>query len=99
MLLPGRRYSPPTALTTVVDCPPRLEYSSCMRALLAAIVVALALAPLASAEFGPPLASVPSTLKTIPVVYLKNAEDRSPSPCSVHARRSPGAVGKIERKL
>jgi hypothetical protein len=76
-----------------------LEYPSSMRALLAAIVAALILAPVASAEFGPPLASVPSTLRTIPVVVLKNAEDRSPSSCSVHARRSPGAVGKVERKL
>ena len=70
-----------------------------MRFLVAAAALALALAPVASAEFGPPLASVPSTLKTIPVVYLKQAEDRAPSSCSVHARRSPGAVGKVERKL
>jgi len=70
-----------------------------MRFLVAAAVLALALAPAAAAEFGPPLASVPSTLKTLPVVVLKTAEDRSPSSCSVHARRSPGAVGKVERKL
>jgi hypothetical protein len=70
-----------------------------MRAFLAAVVLALGLAPVAGAEFGPPLASVPSTLKTLPVVYLKDAEDRAPSSCSVHARRSPGAAGKVERKL
>lgn len=72
-----------------------------MRFLFAAAVLALALAlaPVAGAEFGPPLASVPSTLKTLQIVYLKDAEDRAPSSCSVHARRSPGAVGKVERKL
>ena len=70
-----------------------------MRAFFAVIVVALALAPVAGAEFGPPLASVPSTLKTLSIVSFKDAEDRAPSSCSVHARRSPGAVGKVERKL
>ena len=70
-----------------------------MRFLFAAAVLALALAPVAGAEFGPPLASVPSTLKTLQIVYLKDAQDRAPSSCSVHARRSPGAVGKVERKL
>ena len=70
-----------------------------MRFLVAAAVLAFAFAPVAGAEFGPPLASVRSTLKTLPIVYLKTAEDRAPSSCSVHARRSPGAVGKVERKL
>jgi hypothetical protein len=70
-----------------------------MRFLVAAAVLALGLAPAAGAAFGPPLASVPSTLKTLPIVYLKAGDDRAPSSCSVHARRSPGAVGKVERKL
>ena len=70
-----------------------------MRFLLAAAVIALGLAPAAGAEFGPPLASVPSTLHSLPIVYLKDAQDRAPSSCTVHARRSTGAVGKVERKL
>jgi hypothetical protein len=52
-----------------------------MRFLIAAVVLALALAPVAGAEFGPPLASVPSTLKTQPVVYLKT--------CLLYTKPSP----------
>ena len=70
-----------------------------MRSLLAVVVVALSLAPAAGAMFGPPIPSVPSTLHTVPIVSVKGAESRAPSSCEVHARRSTGAIGKIERKL
>ena len=70
-----------------------------MRSLLAVVVVALSLAPAAGAMFGPPIPSVPSTLHTVPIVSVKGADSRAPSSCEVHARRSTGAIGKIERKL
>ena len=75
-----------------------------MRFLVAAAVIALGFAPAASAEFGPPLASVPSTLHTVQIVHVqvvaaKDAESRAPSSCIVHSRRSIGAAGKVERKL
>ena len=70
-----------------------------MRFFLAAAVIALSLAPVASAEFGPPLPSIPSALHTVQIVYIKGAEGRAPSSCEVHARKSSGAVGKVERKL
>ena len=70
-----------------------------MRFFLAVVAVALTLVPAAGAMFGPPIPGVPSTLHNVPVVSVKGAESRAPSSCEVHARRSTGAIGKIERKL
>ena len=64
-----------------------------------AAVLGLWLVPVAGASFGPPLVSVPSTLRSVPIVHVKPAQDRAPSSCTVHARRSTGPVGRIERKL
>jgi hypothetical protein len=70
-----------------------------MRLVLVAAALALLLAPSAAASFGPPLTSVPSTLRTIPVVSLRAAEERRASSCIAHARKSSGPVGRVERRL
>jgi hypothetical protein len=70
-----------------------------MRFLVAAAVLALSLAPAAGAMFGPPIPSVPSTLHNVQVVSVKDAQSRAPLSCMVHAKRSTGTVGKVERKL
>jgi hypothetical protein len=76
-------------------------YPAGMRLALAAVATtaALSLVPAAGAAFGPPLASIPSTLHSLPIVAVRDAESRAPSTCSTHARRSSGTVGRIERKL
>lgn len=70
-----------------------------MRIAIAATVVALSLVPAAAASFGPPLTSVPSTLRTLPVLSLKIGNVRAPSSCSVRPRRNEGEVSRIGRKL
>ena len=70
-----------------------------MRFALVVIALALATAPVAGASFGPPLVGVPSTLKTLPVLTVKAGGARPPSSCSVHAIKSKGATGRVERKL
>jgi len=77
----------------------RLDYPPAMRLALAAAAVGLWLVPAASASFGPPLTSIPSTLRTMPIVMLEPAQQRPPSSCTVHARKSTGRVGRVERKL
>jgi hypothetical protein len=70
-----------------------------MRVGIVAAAFALWLAPTAGAAFGPPLVDFPSTLKSIPIIHIRVADERPPSSCIAHARRSTGTVGKIERKL
>jgi hypothetical protein len=70
-----------------------------MRIALVVVALALSIAPAAAASFGPPLVSVPSTLRTLPLLPLKTGGARPPSSCSVHAVRSKGAAGRVERKL
>lgn len=70
-----------------------------MRFALAAAVLALSLVPSAGAAFGPPLVGIASTLRTLPVVQLRAAEERAPASCSAHARRNARAVSRAERKL
>ena len=75
-----------------------------MRIVTAAAALALSLAvwlvPPAAATFGPPLLAAPSTLHSLPIIrVVKTGGDRSPSSCSVHARRTNGTAGRIARKL
>jgi hypothetical protein len=70
-----------------------------VRIVIAATVVALLLVPAAAASFGPPLTSVPSTLRTLPVIALKTGTARAPSSCSVRPRRNQGEVSRIGRRL
>jgi membrane protein len=70
-----------------------------MRIALVVLALALWLVPAAAASFGPPLVGVPSTLKTLPFANLRTEDTRPPSSCTVHAVRSRGAAGKVERKL
>jgi hypothetical protein len=70
-----------------------------MRIGLVVVALALSVAPAASASFGPALVGVPSTLQTLPLLPFKTGGERPPSSCSVHAVRSPGVAGRIERKL
>ena len=66
----------------------------------AALVAAVWLVPSAGAAFGPPLVAVPSTFHSLPLIrVVKAGGDRSPSSCSVHARRTSGTAGRIARKL
>ena len=73
-----------------------------MRVALVVIALALSLAPAASASFGPPLSGLRSALqaapKTLPLTTIKT-RDRPASSCIVHAVRSRGVAGRIERKL
>ena len=70
-----------------------------MRIALAVVVLALSTAPVAAASFGPPLVGVPSTLQTLPLLSSKAGGERASSSCSVHAVKSRGTAGRIERKL
>jgi hypothetical protein len=71
-----------------------------VRIALAAAALALWIVPPAGAMFGPPIFGIASTNQRLPIIHLKETGDRSPSSCSVHARRPPaGAAGRIERKL
>jgi hypothetical protein len=70
-----------------------------VRIVLAASVLALWIAPSAGAMFGPPIFGLASTNQRLPIIHLKETGDKGPSSCSVRARRTSGAVGRIERKL
>jgi hypothetical protein len=70
-----------------------------MRVALIVLALALFVAPAASASFGPPLVSVPSTLRTVPLVPFKAGGARPLASCSAHEVRSKGASGRVERKL
>jgi hypothetical protein len=70
-----------------------------MRIGLVVVALALFIAPAASAAFGPPLVSVPSTLRTLPLAPFKAGGARPLASCSAHAVRSRGASSRVERKL
>ena len=75
------------------------RYPCEVRIVAIAAAFALWFVPAAGAAFGPPLVGVPSTLHTLPIVVIPTSAARPPSSCSMHALKSHGAVGRIERKL
>jgi hypothetical protein len=73
-----------------------------MRIGLVLLALVLFAAPAASASFAPPLLGLRSAVQTLPkAIQLSTTKigKRPASSCIVHAVRSKGIAGRIERKL